>query len=215
MLSPLGANSSLTNPVGPTSSNAPDDPAREEDQRHGQRQVDVGVGAAEERLLETESFGRLMPPAHRADAGNQADPVRGEDEDEDAAEEPERPPDQMRADDAFQEAVEALDQPLQKILRALRHLLHVPGRDLREDDEAQRDDPGDEHGVGDRETERPRDLQRFLREAVTLGGGGDRVAGRQRDSQHGQACTANVALRFNIGGSLAPHVYSLTTFVAI
>ena len=51
-------------------------------------------------------------------------------------EEPERPPDQMRTDDAFEKAVEAFDEPLQEVLRPVRHLLHAPRRELREDDEA-------------------------------------------------------------------------------
>ena len=40
-------------------------------------------------------------------------------------EEPERPLDQMRADDAFEKAVEAFDEPLEKVLRAVGHLLHA------------------------------------------------------------------------------------------
>ena len=52
-----------------------------------------------------------MAPADRADAREQADPVGGEDEDEDRGEEPERPVDQVRADDAFEQVVEALDRP--------------------------------------------------------------------------------------------------------
>ena len=186
MLVPFGANSSFRNPTGPICPQAPDDPAGEKDQRHRQRQVDVSVGASKERFLEPEALGSLMPPADRADAGEEPDPVRRENEDEDRRKEPERLPNQLRSEEAFEKAVQALNQPFQKILRPVGHLLHVPCRHLCEDDEAERHNPGDDHRIGDRETERPGDLQRFLREAVTLGGG-DRVAGRQRDSQHGQA----------------------------
>ena len=84
-------------------------------------------------------------------------------------EEPERPLDQVRADDALEQVVEALDQPLEKVLRAAGHLRHAPRRELREDDQADRDDPGHDHRVGDREPERPGDLDRLLREAVLHG----------------------------------------------
>ena len=66
-----------------------------------------------------------MSPADRADAGDQADPVGGKDEDEDRGEEPERPLDQMAADDALEKPVEAFHQPLQEVLRAARHLVHA------------------------------------------------------------------------------------------
>ena len=46
--------------------------------------------------------------------------------------------DQVSAHDAFEKAVEALDEPLQEVLRAVRDLLHVPRRELGEDDEAER-----------------------------------------------------------------------------
>ena len=183
-LSPFGANSSLANPIGPISLKRPANPAREEDQRHRERQVDIGIGAAEERFGQLKAFGGLMSPADRADAGNQADPVRGEDEDEDRAEEPERPADQMRADDAFQKPVEAFDQPLQEILRSLRHLLHAPGRELRKDDEAHGDDPGDEHGVGDGKAERTRDLDGLLRQAMFLARRGRHRGAGSEDPRH-------------------------------
>src|SRR5206468_1326991 len=93
---PFGREQLLQKPERTDLLKTPDDPAREEDERHGERQVHIGVGAAEERLLETESLSRLLAPANRTDSRNQADPVRGEDEDEDAAEKPERPSDQTR-----------------------------------------------------------------------------------------------------------------------
>ena len=60
-----------------------------------------------------------MAPSDRADAGDEADPVGGEDEDEDGPEEPERLLDQVRADDALEQPVETLDEPFQEVLRAL------------------------------------------------------------------------------------------------
>ena len=92
------------------------------------------------------------------------------------------------ADDAFQKAVEALDQPFQEVLRAVRDLLHVARRELGEDDEAQGDDPGDHHGVGDRKAERPGDLDGLLRQAVFLRlGDCRRVAVRPRVRRRDEA----------------------------
>ena len=86
----------------------PDDPAREEDQRHRQRHVEIGVGAAEERLLDHEAFRRVVPQPMVPTPGIEPDPVGGEDEDEDRGEEPERPLHQVRTDDAFEQPVETL-----------------------------------------------------------------------------------------------------------
>ena len=74
--------------------------------------------------------------------------------------------DQVTADDAFEQAVEALEQPFQQVLRAARHLAHFPRRDLCKEDQAQRDDPRHDHGVGDRKAEEAADLDGFLRQAV-------------------------------------------------
>ena len=119
-----------------------------------------------QRLLDDETFRRVVTPADGADSGNQPDPVGGEDEDEDRAEEPERPLHQVRADDAFEQPVDAFDQPLEKVLRAARDLRHPPGRHLREDDQAGGDDPRHDHRVRDWKPERPADLDRTLRKAV-------------------------------------------------
>ena len=125
VVSPFGANSSLTTPRGPTSCSAHTIQQREEHQRHRQRHVEVGVGAAEQRLLDHEAVRGLVAPADRADAGNQADPVGGEDEDEDRGEEPERLLHQVRADDALEQPVDAFDEPLEQVLRAARDLRHL------------------------------------------------------------------------------------------
>jgi hypothetical protein len=46
----------------------PDDPAGEEQERHRERQVEIGVGAAKERLFHLEAVGRLMSPPDGTDA---------------------------------------------------------------------------------------------------------------------------------------------------
>ena len=147
----------------------PDDPAGEEDEGHREGQVEIGVGPAEQGLLDVETFRGLMSPADGADAGNETHPVGGEDKDEDRGEEPERPLDQVGADDAFEQAVEALDQPLEKVLRPAGNLRHVPRREL-----AKRIRPRAtiqvttiELVIG--EPERPADFDRALREAVLDG----------------------------------------------
>ena len=107
-----------------------------------------------------------MPPADRADAGNETDPVGGKDEDEDGGKEPERPLDQMPADDALEEAVEAFHQPFQKVLGAAGNLGHASRRHLGEHDETHGDDPRHDHGIRDRKAEGPGDLDGVLRQAV-------------------------------------------------
>lgn len=47
------------------------------------------------------------------------------------------------------------------------HLGHLPCGELRKDDQAHRDDPGDEHGVRQRKPRRSRDLHGALREPVS------------------------------------------------
>ena len=98
-------------------------------------------------------------------------------------EEPERLPHQLRADEAFEKAVQALDQPFQKILRAVGDLLHVPGRHLCEEDEGERHQPSHDHRVGDRKTPRPGDLHGLLRQPVLLAGDDRRTGVHGRDRQ--------------------------------
>ena len=109
-----------------------------------------------------------MSPSDRADAWNEADPVGGENEDEDGGKEPERPLDQVPADDALEETVEAFHEPFQEVLRAARNLGHASRRQLGEHDEAEGDDPRHDHGIRDREAEGPPDLDGVLRQAVVF-----------------------------------------------
>ena len=180
-VSPLGAKSSRSNPTQPLFPKRPDEPGREEGHRHGQGQVEVGIGPAQERLVDLEAGGGAMSPPDRPHPRNQAGPVQGQDEDEDGGKEPERPVHQMPAHDAFEKAVEPRDEPLQEVLCPPGNLLHVPRRELGEDDEAQGDHPADDHGVGDRKAEGTGDLDGVSREAVFLRlGAGLRLAVRPR-----------------------------------
>ena len=90
-----------------------------------------------------------MTPANRAHSGNQPEPIREQNEDEDGSKEPEGLLHQVRPDDAFQKIIKSLDQPLPKILRSFGNRLHVARRHLRKDNDREGDDPGHEHGIGD------------------------------------------------------------------
>ena len=74
----------------------------------------------------------LQSPAHRANAGNQTEPVCEQNEDENRGEEPEGFLYEVMADDAFQEIVKTLHQPFPEILRAGRDVLHVSSGKSRE-----------------------------------------------------------------------------------
>jgi hypothetical protein len=86
----------------------PDDPAGEEDEGHGQRQVEIGVGPAEQGLVNPEALGGLMPPPDRAYPWNEAYQIRSENENENGGKEPERALDQTPAKDSLQNRVQAL-----------------------------------------------------------------------------------------------------------
>jgi hypothetical protein len=76
--------------------------------------------------------------------------------------------DQVGANDAFQKSIETLNEPFEKILCSSRNLLHLPRSKLGKDDQAQRNHPTDDHGIGDREAKQMPDLDSFLRQAVFL-----------------------------------------------
>jgi hypothetical protein len=103
-----------------------------------------------------------MAPPDGAHSRNQANPVGGEDEDEDRGEEPEGPLHEVRTNDAFEQVVEAFDHPLEKVLSAAGYLRHPARRDLSERDEADGDHPRNHHRVGDRKAEGSRDFHRAL-----------------------------------------------------
>ena len=127
----------------------PDDPAGEKDQRHGERQVQIGIRAAEQRLVDLETVGSLVPPANRANPGNQTKPIGGQNEDEDRRQKPKRPLDQMRADDSLQKVVQTFDQPFQEVLGPAGNTFHVARCDSGENYQGDGDNPADDHGIGD------------------------------------------------------------------
>src|SRR4051794_1497560 len=88
-------------------------------------------------------------PADGADTRNQPEPVRKENENEDGGKEPERLPNQVVTDDAFQESVELFHEPFPEILGSFRNCFDVARSDLSENDEEQRDHPCEDHGTGD------------------------------------------------------------------
>ncbi len=141
--------------------NRPDDPADEEDHGHGEGHVQVGIGTAEERLVDNEAVLGLVAPAHGADARDQADPVTEHDEDEDGGEEPEGLLHQFTANDAFKEIAKAFDHELPEVLSAIGDILHVAGGDLGKNDQAQGDDPAHDHGVGNGKARDVGDLDGF------------------------------------------------------
>ena len=59
---------------------------------------------------------------------------------------------QVRSNDSGEELVQCLDQPFQKVLRSSRNLSHIPSCNLSKCDEAESDDPTDQHGIGDWES---------------------------------------------------------------
>lgn len=149
----------------------PDGPHHKEDNRHGEGHVEIGIGATEEGLgdvINAEERPIGMPKADGADTGDEAKPIREEDEDEDGGEEPEGLLDELMADHALEEIVEALDKPLDEVLRAVRHFLHITGGDLRKADDADGDNPRHHHGTGHRDGPHMEKDGRIERQALLL-----------------------------------------------
>src|SRR3954453_3405508 len=113
---------------------APIDPTSEEDQGHSHCHVDISIGAAKQGLIYLEAMRRFVPPTNRAYSGDEACPIGAQNEDENSCKIPKREFDQLRAEDSFEKAVEALNQPLQKILCPRRHLLHFARGELSKND---------------------------------------------------------------------------------
>src|SRR5438270_1278875 len=118
-------------------------------------------------------------PTHRPDPRNEPGPVGKENKDEDRSEKPERLLNQVRANDALEEPGEALHEPFKEILRPARYPFHAPCRELREKNDPRGHYPGHHHGIRDRKSKRPRDLNRVLRNAMSFTM--SRVRGRARE----------------------------------
>src|SRR5258705_3231617 len=131
---PLGRKQLLQKSQRSIFAHGPEDPTSEEDQGHGHCHVDISIGAAEQGLIDFEAMRRHVPPTHSTDSWNEAYPIGAEYEDENSCKKPKRPFDQVWAKDSFKKTVEALNQPLQKILRTTWHLFHFPSCELHKND---------------------------------------------------------------------------------
>ena len=150
VLSPLGPKMCRKEPLTPLNWSAQTDPASEENHGHRERHVEVGIAAAQQRPRDFKTVFTLHAPANRADAGNQPEPVRRQDENENRREEPERLLHQSRSDDAFEKTVKSLHQPFPEVLRARRHFLNFPGGEPGKHNHAHRHNPRHQHGIGDK-----------------------------------------------------------------
>src|SRR5262249_60392059 len=103
--------------------------------------VEIPTRPAKKRRVDDDPIGGPMSPSNRGDPGNEADPVGGENEDEDGREKPERALAQLGADDALQEIVQPADEPLQEVLGTFGNALHVARRDGLNGGHARRYDP--------------------------------------------------------------------------
>src|SRR5205814_9504141 len=103
------------------------------------------------------------PPAHGPCSRNQSRPVGEEDEDENGGEEPKRFLHQLPSDDPLEKIIETFHQPFPKVLCTGRDGFDISGRDLREEDHRQRNNPRDKHRICKREfsdLEKGRGLER-------------------------------------------------------
>ncbi len=103
VVSPFGANNSLTNPIGPSSCKRPENPTNEKNYRHGERQIQIGIRAAEQWLVNRETVRSLVSPSNRANSGNETEPICRQNENKNSCQKPKCPFHQMRANDALQE----------------------------------------------------------------------------------------------------------------
>src|SRR5213079_2159481 len=81
LLAPLGANNSLRKPPGPTSCTA----QTIQQAKNTRAMASVKLRSAfapQERPIDHENIGGLMSPSNRADAGDEAHPIGGQDENE-------------------------------------------------------------------------------------------------------------------------------------
>src|SRR5262245_28666469 len=113
-------------------------------------------------MVDLETVRGLMSAPDRSYPGNETHPIGEENEDENSCKDPERPVDQVRANDSFQKTVEALNEPFKKVLCSFGNFLHLPRSHLSKNDESQRHNPSDDHGIRDRETEGAGELDGLL-----------------------------------------------------
>src|SRR5258708_23593060 len=168
----------------------PENPTSEKDQRHRQRHIEVGISASEKGLIDFEAFGGLVSPTDGTETWQQTQPVAEQNENENGREKPESPFDEVMANDAFEEVMQAFDHPFPEVLGACRDLFHVPRGYLGENDESQRYNPRDHHGISDGKPKRTGNFNRTLRQTMlhVSGGGSLRLRGTLcAPPQHGRA----------------------------
>ena len=86
---------------------------------------------------------------------------------------------------SLQKVVQTFDQPFQEVLSPAGNTLHVPRRDSGKDDQGDRDNPTDDHGIGD-EAAPMFDFDGGLRQAVL------RLRGKQVPLATAASTTTNV-----------------------
>src|SRR6476646_5787906 len=100
----------------------------------------------------------LVSPPERAYSRDKSEPVRRQDKDKDGRKKPECSLGQMRSNDSTKELVQSLDEPLREVLRSRRNLLHLSGCKLSKYDQAECNDPTDQHGICNWEVEGTRNF---------------------------------------------------------
>src|SRR5262249_11024322 len=140
----LGCKQLLHKAKGTDLLKGPNDPANEKDESHGESQVEIGVGATEQGLVNLEPLWGLMPPSDGPYPGDEPRPIGKENEDENAGEEPKRALNQRPPNDSLQETVQAFDKPFPEILGSFRNLLHTPRSGLSKNDQTQSREPSND-----------------------------------------------------------------------
>jgi hypothetical protein len=87
--------------------------------------------------------------ANRADARDEAHPVRHQNEEKNGAEKPKRLFDKVSPKDFLEESVKAFHQPLHKVLQTTWDELHLAHSQLRDKDQSKGHPPRHDHGVGE------------------------------------------------------------------
>src|SRR4029077_15284306 len=93
----------------------------------------------------------VVTPADCSDSRNQSEPVHEQNKNENRGKKQKSLLQEVTADDVFQKIVQTLNYPPPKILNPAGDGLNLPGRDLRKNDDAGGDDPGDQRRVCDSE----------------------------------------------------------------
>src|SRR5262249_38704095 len=104
-----------------------------------------------------------MSPANGAHTGDQTQPIRRKNENENRRKEPKLSSTKVRPNEPLTDCVNPFSQQSPEILDSFRNRLHASRGKLRKDDQPHGKNPADDHGIADGETKRSRDVRRFLR----------------------------------------------------